>query len=120
MFRSKLDQLREVVSDPSSKWESSNRQRDLEEINGIEEILNSSETTRDFFKGVVIPVIYSGGKEGVIKQLQSKKNANVNDPLNNLSNRQIDRSKANQIDQHVLVLTILNDLVEFLTIGIQQ
>jgi len=90
VFREKLTTLREIVADPSSKWESSNRQKDLEEIDGIEEILNSSTTTRDFFKGVVIPVIYSGGKEGVIKQLRSKRSAKVGDPLNNLTNRQIE------------------------------
>lgn len=72
------------LAGPESKSE-------LERVTKILTILqNPDSKVRNFIKGAVIPVIYSGGQPAVIKGLTDKKSkADKNDPITDLTNEDI-------------------------------
>ena len=55
--------------------ENAKNNEELEQINRIQGYLNSSPGTREFFKGAILPVLYSGGYPGVLKGLRDKRSS---------------------------------------------
>lgn len=62
----------------------------LAQIEKIKTTLGSTEEGREFFKGAVVPVLYTGGYPAVLEGLRKKKEKlGVGDPLNTLSDEDL-------------------------------
>jgi len=90
VFTEQLDKLNQKINDQS--WNRQSREADKESVRRIQELFGTAAKgeLRTLFKGTVIPIIYSGGKEAVIKDLKGRRKKSSDPSIQALTDNDIE------------------------------